>query len=59
MTATSYIDEYNAFMKWFKASHPEMYGKYWTTIVIPLDDSGVGANDIKIDDQSFERIVDL
>ena len=59
MATKAHMAEYNSFMEWFKKNYPEMYGQYWSNIIMPVDDSGVGVNDDKIDDESFERIVDL
>ena len=50
--------EYNDFMKWFEAKHPELHAKYARNISIPFkEDGGVSvSNSFKISDDEYNML---
>ena len=59
MNQKKYIVEYYDFMTWFKGEFPDLYGKYWSNILMPLDESGVGVTDRSMKDEVYEKMVDI
>ncbi len=53
MTSHKHIAEYNAFMKWFERTYPELCKMYCLDIMPAVDDTGFIINSKNIDAEMF------
>ena len=59
MPETPLNKEYFAFMQWFQNNHPDLYIKYWTNIIIPVNGEKINVSDTVIDAKDFDQLVQI